>query len=408
MKKKLMFLLFLLVGLFVFGDRVYAVSEPSTYLQSYCNSICAEQTYYNANQGCKDACLSHTEIDDACKTTAEKGASNAGFKCYVTRLCSSFSNYQYCIDHEQGNKVISAAEQAVIDASDKAIATEAVCKALCHDLKEVDNTSASYYGYNGCYENCTNTCASINCKTQTCFKNRLCEQTFFSTTRFCNTSLTASQFNNNSSSADSYVTYTIDESGDNISHDDTEYDKNYMKRITESNCYGFGDVIYYVTLIVKIFQIVAPIILIVWASVDLFKSVIAGDEKKIVEMRKPILRRFIAAIFVFLVPWIVNSIVNGFNGSNTWLTCWKKYGYKMSADSGSSTATSAIKQACDYACAGQNIDNCKEKCINAYETSGTNCQNAVPSSGSTSSTDKNNAIAKCYSNFAANWVNSNK
>ena len=100
--------------------------------------------------------------------------------------------------------------------------------------------------------------------------------------------------------------------------------------LTPENCYGFGDVVYYATLIVKLIQISAPIILIIWASIDLFKSVIGGDEKKILEMRKPILHRFIAAACIFLVPWIVDTVVSSFTSDQSWLTCWKnnRFSYK--------------------------------------------------------------------------------
>lgn len=102
--------------------------------------------------------------------------------------------------------------------------------------------------------------------------------------------------------------------------------------LTPENCYGFGDVVYYATLIVKIIQIAAPIMLIIWSSVDLLKSVMANDEKKILEMRKPIIHRFIAAACIFLVPWIVSTIVSSFTSNASWLTCWKNnrfnYSYK--------------------------------------------------------------------------------
>ena len=103
-----------------------------------------------------------------------------------------------------------------------------------------------------------------------------------------------------------------------------------IEDLTPENCYGFGDVVYYATLIFKIIQIAAPIMLIIWSSIDLLKSVMANDEKKILEMRKPIIHRFIAAACIFLVPWIVSTIVSSFTSNASWLTCWKNNRFNYS------------------------------------------------------------------------------
>ena len=74
-------------------------------------------------------------------------------------------------------------------------------------------------------------------------------------------------------------------------------------------------------IVVQILQILVPIALIVWGSIDIGKAVIAGDEKKIKEAQKPFVKRIIAAIIVFLIPWLVNIII-GFVGSDDWHECW--------------------------------------------------------------------------------------
>ena len=165
------------------------------------------------------------------------------------------------------------------------------------------------------------------------------------------------------------------------------------------NCYGFGEVVYYVTLIVKILQIAAPILLILWASIDLLRSIIAGDEKKIIEKRKPIIRRFIAAVLVFLVPWIVNSIVSSVSSSTDWITCWKNNtAYTPSnSPSGSSNTeeTGKIKTACRSVCqnyAGDRVNQCANDCVVEYLN--------APSCAST----QENA---CYNSFAKSWLQNN-
>lgn len=80
--------------------------------------------------------------------------------------------------------------------------------------------------------------------------------------------------------------------------------------------------------VVRILQILVPIALIVWGSIDIGKAVIAGDEKKIKEAQRPFVKRIIAAVIVFLIPWLVNLII-GIVGSNDWHECWteaKSYG----------------------------------------------------------------------------------
>ena len=68
-------------------------------------------------------------------------------------------------------------------------------------------------------------------------------------------------------------------------------------------------VLYYVKLAVKILRVVVPFGLILLGTIDMAKSVIAGDEKKVKEAQKPFIKRIIAAIIVFLIPTIVNAIV---------------------------------------------------------------------------------------------------
>lgn len=84
-----------------------------------------------------------------------------------------------------------------------------------------------------------------------------------------------------------------------------------------------------VRTIVNYLQILIPIALILWGTIDLGKAVIAGDEKKIKEKYKPFIQRIIAAIVVFLIPFIVNLLINVIvPGNNEWKACWKEAGTK--------------------------------------------------------------------------------
>lgn len=72
-------------------------------------------------------------------------------------------------------------------------------------------------------------------------------------------------------------------------------------------------------------QILIPIALIIWGTIDMGRAVIAGDEKKIKERYKPFVQRIIAAIVVFLIPFIVNVLINVIvPGNNEWKACWNE------------------------------------------------------------------------------------
>ena len=80
-------------------------------------------------------------------------------------------------------------------------------------------------------------------------------------------------------------------------------------------------------LVVRILQIVVPIGLIVMGTIDMAKSVIAGDEKKMKEAQKPFVKRIIAAIIVFLIPYIVNLVINlVVSDASEWKSCWDAAG----------------------------------------------------------------------------------
>ena len=76
-------------------------------------------------------------------------------------------------------------------------------------------------------------------------------------------------------------------------------------------------------LVLQVIRILVPIALIVLGSIDIGKAVVAGDEKKIKEAQKPFVKRIIAAVIVFLIPWLVD-IIMGLVGSKDYQTCWGK------------------------------------------------------------------------------------
>ena len=74
-------------------------------------------------------------------------------------------------------------------------------------------------------------------------------------------------------------------------------------------------------LVVKVLQILIPIALIIWGTIDLGKAVIAGKEDDIKKGRGTFIKRLVAALIVFLVPFIVNLVIN-LVSQGTWKACW--------------------------------------------------------------------------------------
>lgn len=85
----------------------------------------------------------------------------------------------------------------------------------------------------------------------------------------------------------------------------------------------------FVGKIVKILQIVIPVIIILLATIDLGKAVISGDDKKIKEAQKSLISRIVYGVAIFFVVTIITVIFDMVgNGANTSSTCFKCVGLK--------------------------------------------------------------------------------
>ena len=92
--------------------------------------------------------------------------------------------------------------------------------------------------------------------------------------------------------------------------------------------------------VINIIWIGVPILLIVLGSIDLGKAVISSKEDEVKKAKKSLINRFIYAVLVFCVVWIVGIVMNlisgiGVTGNNnvtdvpgsdtgSWKDCWKK------------------------------------------------------------------------------------
>lgn len=83
--------------------------------------------------------------------------------------------------------------------------------------------------------------------------------------------------------------------------------------------------------ILLIAQIVIPILLIIWGTIDLGKAVVASKEDDIKKAQATLIKRVITAILVFLLSTIVTFAL-GLVGGTNWKTCWTDSGSSICKD----------------------------------------------------------------------------
>lgn len=93
-------------------------------------------------------------------------------------------------------------------------------------------------------------------------------------------------------------------------------------------CGGLLPLVKVIVGVIRIFQIVIPIGLIIYGTIDLGKAVIASDEKEIKAAQSRLIKRFIYAAAVFFVPLLVTVVMNvvatgGEGDATSWANCWK-------------------------------------------------------------------------------------
>ena len=97
---------------------------------------------------------------------------------------------------------------------------------------------------------------------------------------------------------------------------------------------GLAPVLGIVNFVINAIMLGVPILLIVLGMVDLGKAVIASKEDEVKKATKAFGKRFLYAVGVFAVVWLVTFVLNTVSGlgikdvdENTtsgWETCWKK------------------------------------------------------------------------------------
>ncbi len=84
--------------------------------------------------------------------------------------------------------------------------------------------------------------------------------------------------------------------------------------------YGIVTYLYVIKQALKLIQIGVPILLIVMGAIQLGKMMLSPDDKK---ATKSLINKFIAAIFVFFTPYIINLIIGILPDSFEISKCWK-------------------------------------------------------------------------------------
>ncbi len=342
------------------SDNTYA--PLTTYCDNYSSVL--KKVCDNAAAGYNEELqiFSKSKLLEYCMTALPILAPNCTTAdCYKKALCDSQygSSTSYC------DKDISI--------------LKGVCQEAVSGLKwEQNGTSKEEL-----LEECIKRLQTTSCKTRDCYIKVLCDNEKYSKlTTLCGSS--------DDPGEDSKVD-PIEEPENPVDYD--QYDA--------ANCYGFGEVVYYISLVIKIFQIAAPILLIIWASVDLVKSIISSDEKKIIEKRKPIIQRFVAAGVIFLVPWIVETIVNGFsiNGDeDSWYTCWENNHFKYSSTTEDEKKIEILKKydnLCTTYCKNKkaaDIEDCNKTCRASFHNEDCNKKNL-----------NSNQLDSCVRDHVAAW-----
>lgn len=93
-------------------------------------------------------------------------------------------------------------------------------------------------------------------------------------------------------------------------------------------CMGLSSVGSIIYQVLRLFWILIPIALILYGTIDLGKAVIASDEKEVKSAQSRLIKRFIYAVVVFLVPLLVSVVMSLVVRSvddtegNSWAKCY--------------------------------------------------------------------------------------
>ena len=103
----------------------------------------------------------------------------------------------------------------------------------------------------------------------------------------------------------------------------------FQMGVTGSDCGGLLPLVRVIRKgIFPLVQIIIPIGLIIYGTIDLGKAVIASDEKEVKAAQSRLIKRFIYAALIFFVVTLVSALMSiiatgGEGDTNSWSDCWR-------------------------------------------------------------------------------------
>ena len=77
---------------------------------------------------------------------------------------------------------------------------------------------------------------------------------------------------------------------------------------------NFTDFMSVFKLVITVVQYAVPVALILWGSIDLFKSITTGKDDEIKKKQTLLFKKVLSAVIVFLLPWLVFTIMSLLGG----------------------------------------------------------------------------------------------
>lgn len=78
-------------------------------------------------------------------------------------------------------------------------------------------------------------------------------------------------------------------------------------------------------LVITVIQYAVPVALILWGSIDLFKSITTGKDDEIKKKQTLLFKKVLSAVIVFILPWLIFSVMTLLGGSiGDFGECYKK------------------------------------------------------------------------------------
>lgn len=78
-------------------------------------------------------------------------------------------------------------------------------------------------------------------------------------------------------------------------------------------------------LVITVIQYAVPVALILWGSIDLFKSITTGKDDEIKKKQTLLFKKVLSAVIIFLLPWLVFTIMSLLGGNvGSFGNCYKE------------------------------------------------------------------------------------